>query len=133
MKEINEYAKKKKIILLTENHFGIEMNPDVHLRIIREAGPKNIYTLPDFGNYPRDIMYESLEKIIPYAYLISAKADAFDENMDHVAYDFDRCVQMCERLGFKGIYSVEQWGGKAHTLDFEKVTDWMIDHVKNNI
>lgn len=133
MKEINRYTKAKGLILLTENHFGIEMNTDVHLRILKEAGPDNIYTLPDFGNYPKSTMYASLEKILPYAYMISAKAVQFNENMEHVSFDFDKCVQMAEASGFKGIYSVEQWDGKFMDLDFEKVADWLIEHVKNNI
>lgn len=132
MKEVNEYAKEKGLILLSENHFGIEMNPDIHLRIVEEAGPGN-YTLPDFGNYPRATMYESLEKILPHAYMISAKADAFNDQMEHISYDFDKCVQMAEKAGFKGIYSVEQWNGKYTDIDFEKVADWLIDHVKRNI
>lgn len=133
LKEINGYTQTKKIILLTENHFGIEMDPAIHLRIIQEAGPKNIYTLPDFGNYPRETMYESLAKIMPYAYMMSAKTDTFNEQMEHVSYDFDRCVQMAEKLGFKGIYSVEQWGGRPTNVDPEKIVDWMIEHVKKNI
>lgn len=133
MKAVNDYARSKKLILLTENHFGIEMNPDLHLKINTAAGPSNIYTLPDFGNYPRDSMYESLEKIIPHAWLISAKAAQFNENMDHVSYDFDRCVKLAEKMGFKGIYSLEQWDGKYQNLDYEKVADWLIAHVKNNI
>jgi sugar phosphate isomerase/epimerase len=133
MKEVNNYAKAKKLVLLTENHFGIEMNPDVHLRIVQEAGPDNLYTLPDFGNYPVETMYESLAKILPRAGYISAKAMNFDSNMQHLSYDFDRCVQMAERAGFKGIYSVEQWSPKFQDIDYAKVGDWLIDHVKRNI
>lgn len=132
MKLVNQYAKSKNLILLSENHFGIEMDPAVHLRIVQEAGPGN-YTLPDFGNYPRATMYDSLEKILPHAYMISAKADAFNDKMEHTSYDFDKCVQMAEKAGFKGIYSVEQWNGKYMDTDFEKVADWLIDHVKRNI
>lgn len=133
MKEVNSYARSKKLILLTENHFGIEMKPEVHVRIVQEAGPRNIHTLPDFGNYPRAAMYESLAKILPFAYLISAKADQFNANMEHTSYDFDKCVKLSESLGFKGVYSVEQWDSKYFDLDYEKVADWLIAHVKNNI
>lgn len=133
MKEINRYTKSKGLVLLTENHFGIEMNTDVHLRILKEAGPENIYTLPDFGNYPKSRMYESLQKIMPYAYMVSAKAVQFNENMEHLSFDFDKCVQLAEQAGFKGIYSVEQWDGKYMDLDHEKVADWLIEHVKKNI
>jgi sugar phosphate isomerase/epimerase len=132
MKEVNAYAKSKKLVLLTENHFGIEMNPDTHLKINKDAGP-GIYTLPDFGNYPVATMFESLAKVLPYAYLVSAKAVSFNNNIEHVSYDFDKCVKMAEQSGFKGIYSVEQWSPGYQEIDHEKIAQWMIDHVKKNI
>lgn len=132
MKEVNRYAKSKKLILLTENHFGIEMNTDIHLKINKEAGP-GIYTLPDFGNYPVETMFDSLAKILPFAYLVSAKAVSFNNNIEHVSYDFDKCVKMAEQSGFKGIYSVEQWSPGYQEIDHEKIAEWMIEHVKKNI
>ena len=133
MKVVNEYAKSKGLVLLTENHFGIEMDPDIHLQINKAAGPDNIYTLPDFGNYPVDSMYESLEKILPYAWMISAKAAQFNEDIEHLSFDFDKCVRMAEEAGFKGIYCVEQWSPGDMDVDYEKVADWLIAHVKENI
>lgn len=132
MKEVKAYTKSKKLILLTENHFGIEMNTDVHLKINKEAGP-DIYTLPDFGNYPVETMFESLAKIMPYAFLVSAKAVSFNNNYEHTSYDFDKCIKMAEQYGFKGIYSVEQWSPGYQDIDYEKITSWMIEHVKKNI
>lgn len=136
MREVNAYTQSKGLPLLIENHFGIEMDPDVHLRIRREAGPENIYTLPDFGNYSDAVRFAALEKILPYAYLVSAKVEAFKETngkLEHVSFDFDRCMQLCERAGFKGIYSVEQWSREEQNLDYERVADWLIEHVKANI
>jgi len=133
MKEVNRYCQSKRMPLLTENHFGIEMNPDVHLQIRDAAGPKNFYTLPDFGNYPVATMWESLAKIIPYAYVVSAKAADFDAQGNHLSYDFDRCVQMCERAGFKGVYLVEQWSRKEQEYDSEKIADWLLQRVRANI
>jgi sugar phosphate isomerase/epimerase len=133
MKLVNEYCQSKRLPLLTENHFGLEMDPDVHLRIIKAAGPRNMHTLPDFGNYPVETMWESLEKILPYAYVVSAKAVDFNEQGAHVSYDFDRCVQLCERAGFKGTYLVEQWSRKDQDLDAEKIADWLLQRVRANI
>lgn len=133
IREVNQYCISKGLPLLTENHFGLEMNPDVHLKIREAAGPGNIYTLPDFGNYPLETMWESLAKILPFAYVVSAKAVDFDAAGKHVSYDFDRCVQMCERAGFKGLYLVEQWSRKDQDLDPEKIADWMIGRVRQNI
>jgi hypothetical protein len=78
-------------------------------------------------------MFESLEKILPYAYMISAKAIEFNDKMEHISYDFGKCVRLAESHGFKGIYSVEQWNSKFQDIDYEKVGDWMIEHVKKNI
>lgn len=133
MKEVNQYCVSKHLPLLTENHFGLEMNPEVHLQIREAAGPANFYTLPDFGNYPVETMWESLAKILPYAYLVSAKAVDFDEQAVHISYDFDRCVQLCERAGFKGIYLVEQWSPKEQDLEYEKIADWLLRRVRANI
>lgn len=133
MKEVNRYCSSKRLPLLIENHFGLEMDPDIHLKIREAAGPDNIHTLPDFGNYPVETMWESLAKILPYAYVVSAKAVDFDERGQHVSYDFDRCVQLCERSGFKGIYLVEQWSRKEQTYDSEKIADWMLQRVRANL
>jgi sugar phosphate isomerase/epimerase len=133
MKEVNRYCLSKRLPLLTENHFGLEMDPAVHLKIREAAGPKNIYTLPDFGNYPVETMWESLAKILPYAYVVSAKAVDFDAQATHISYDFDRCVQLCERAGFKGIYLVEQWSRRDQDLDYEKIADWMLQRVRMNL
>ncbi|MDB6054021.1 MAG: Xylose isomerase-like barrel [Verrucomicrobiales bacterium] len=133
LKELTVYAKSKNLVIITANHFGLEMNPDVHVRVVKEAGP-GIYTEPDFGNYPSDAaLYSKLEKIIPYAYVVSAKVVDFNDQIEHVSYDFDKCVQLAERLGFKGTYMVAQWSGKFMDIDYEKVGDWVIDHIKKNI
>ena len=133
LKEVNRYCQSKRLPLLTENHFGLEMNPDVHLRIREAAGPRNVYTLPDFGNYPLDSMWESLAKIIPHAYAVSAKAVDFNAQGEHLSYDFDRCVRMCERAGFKGVYLVEQWSRKDQEFDAEKMADWLLQRVRANL
>jgi sugar phosphate isomerase/epimerase len=126
---INEAARKRHIVLLVENHFGIEMNPDVHLSIVEALGP-NAYTLPDFGNYADEVRYEALRKIMPRAYLVSAKTTDFDASGTHQTFDFDRCMKIAAGSGFRGIYSVEQWSRTESTLPDEVMADWMITRVK---
>ena len=133
MKEVNRYCVSKRLPLLTENHFGLEMDPDVHLQIREAAGPKNIYTLPDFGNYPVETMWESLAKILPYAYVVSAKAVDFDEQGEHISYDFDRCVQLCRERGFQGHLPGRAMEPQGSGLDYEKIADWMLQRVRMNI
>lgn len=126
---LNQSAKRYGIKLLVENHFGMEMDPQVHLNIVREVG-ENAYTLPDFGNYSDEERYASLQAILPKAYQISAKTIAFDAQGNHSSFDFDTCMQMSVDSGFQGIYSVEQWSREVPTLADDKIADWMIEHVK---
>ena len=116
---------------MTENHFGMEMDPEVHLRIVKEVGD-NMYTLPDYGNYDDAVRYDALRRVMPYAYQISAKAADFNKDLEHTAYDFGRCMQIAKESGFQGIYSVEQWSRipLPDNISAEQVTDWLIDQVK---
>jgi hypothetical protein len=42
-------------------------------------------------------------------------------------------VRLAENHGFKGVYSVEQWSRNEQNIDYEKVGDWLIEHVRANI
>ncbi len=127
---INGLAKKKGILLLIENHFGMAMDPEIHLKIVREVGA-NVYTLPDFGNYEDNVRFDALKKIIPKAHQISAKTVDFDQNGNHVSFDFDRCMKIAIDSGFKGIYSLEQWSRNDNQMNDEEMADWMIAHIKS--
>ncbi|MCB0633613.1 MAG: TIM barrel protein [Saprospiraceae bacterium] len=129
LKVVNREAKRKGLILMTENHFGMEMDPDVHLKIVREVG-ENMYTLPDYGNYPDEVRYDALKKIMPFAYQVSAKTIEFSNNVDHLSFDFERCMQLAQNSGFKGIYSIEQWSPTPIKVSEEAMADWMIEKVK---
>lgn len=130
LKALNEVARAKGIVLMIENHFGIEMDPMVHLNIVKSVGD-NIYTLPDYGNYSDEARYKSLEMIMPYAYQVSAKSIEFDEEKNHLSFDFDRCMRIAVDSGFTGIYSVEQWSPNSPAISDEEMADWMIERVKS--
>ncbi|HEY0244910.1 MAG TPA: TIM barrel protein [Mucilaginibacter sp.] len=133
LKELKHYADAKKLTIITANHFGLETDPDKHVQIMKGVGP-GIYTEPDFGNYQNPAtMYASLEEILPYAHIVSAKVVDFNDKMEHISYNFDKCVQLCESHGFKGTYMVAQWSAKYQDLNYDKVADWVITHLKENI
>jgi hypothetical protein len=81
-------------------------------------------------------MYDNLAKIIPYAYIVSAKVGTFtdtDGKLEHTSYDFDKCMQLSESLNFRGNYMVAQWSGYQPGIDYEKVAAWTIERIKANI
>jgi len=135
--ELLPYAKRKGLIIITANHFGIETDPDKHVAIVK--GAPGIYTEPDFGNYNGTAnMYDSLAKIIPYAYIVSAKMVDFKrtpEGLQHVSYDFDKCVQLAEDLGFKGTYMVAQWSSREPDAGITNadIAKWGIERIIANM
>lgn len=133
--ELVPYAKSKKLTIITANHFGIETDADKHVAIVK--GAPGIYTEPDFGNYNgAPNMFDSLNKIIPLAYIVSAKVSNFvrvDGKITHPQYDFDKCVQLSESLGFKRDYMVAQWGNIAPDISNDEVANWTIEHLKANM
>jgi len=134
IREIEKYAKQKGILLLVENHGGLSSDPEALIQVVKAIGSKNLEILPDYGNFPPGIRYEGLKAILPYArHLISAKTHQFDENGKHTDFDFDRCMRMAQASGFPGYYSAEYYDGHGKPVDYEKVTDWMIEHIKANL
>ncbi len=128
------YAAGKGITFLSENHFDLMSLPENHVKVAQEVNDENFGLLADFGNYPDTIdKYKALEMIAPYVRLVSAKTHGFNEIYDHTDFDFDRCVRIMEEGGFTGIYSLEQWENGLPDYDFEKIVDWMIEHVKDNL
>lgn len=133
-RELVKYAKSKGITLLCENHYDLMSVPENHLRVAQEVGRDHFGLLADFGNYPEPIdMYKALEMIAPHTILVSAKTHGYDENYEHIGFDFDRCVRIMEAGGFTGIYSLEQWENDLPEYDYERIVDWMIEHVKSII
>ncbi len=128
-RKINEATKKRGIVLMIENHFGMAMDPELHLRIVKEVGD-NMYTLPDFGNYDEAVRYQALQTVMPYAYQVSAKTTDFDQAMNHPAYDFERCLKIAADSGFQGIYSLEQWSRTSTEISDGAIVDWMIERTK---
>jgi sugar phosphate isomerase/epimerase len=141
VKQLTEYAASKKIKFVVENHGDMYMNADYHVRIAKELkNYRNFGLIADFGNYPAGTDYlASLKMIAPYSLLASAKTKEFDENYNHLSYDFDQCVKVMEANGFKGVYSLEQaippgnYAFGPENYDYERITDWMIERVKANI
>ena len=133
-RELVKYAAGKGITFLSENHFDLMSSPAYHVKVAQEVDDKNFGLLADFGNYPESTdKYKALEMIAPYTRLVSAKTHGFDDNYEHIGFDFDRCVRIMEEGGFTGIYSLEQWENGLPDYDFEKIVDWMIGHVKANL
>jgi sugar phosphate isomerase/epimerase len=133
-KELNQYAKSKNVILLTENHYGMETDPTVHLRIHDEINDNNFKLIPDFGNYHSNkARYEALAQIMPLAQLVSAKVMDLDKNFQHTTFDYNRCLKIASQSGFSGVFSIGQWSQKTVPHSPEEVVDWAIKQIVQHL
>ena len=140
-RQLAEYGKRINVKILIENHGGHSSDPNNVVAIIKAVNPEALRqwcrTLPDFGNMPADFTLqqrnEYLEKLYPYAYLISAKGMYFDEQGKHLTYDIGACVRAAEASGFKGIYSAEQWSPKPIAIDALTATRSIIQEIVQNL
>ena len=124
--QLAQHGQKIGLKILVENHGGFSGVPENIVAIVKAVDSPWCRTLPDFGNVPKDFSQEQreafLRKIFPWAHLVSAKGMVFDEQYRHLTYDIGRCVKLGESMGFKGIYSVEQWAPAYVPVDtFEMV------------
>ena len=63
-----EYADKKKLNLIIENHWGPASYPDALVGLVKKVNHPRFGTLPDFGNFPDDVdRYDAVDRMMPFA------------------------------------------------------------------
>ncbi|MBL8236453.1 MAG: sugar phosphate isomerase/epimerase [Bryobacterales bacterium] len=108
-----EYARGAKINVIIENHGGVSSNPDVVVKLMKQAGLANLGTLPDFGNFPKEIdRYEAVKKLMPYAKGVSFKCMDFDAQFRETTMDMDRLMGIVDAAGYRGWVGIEYEGSR---------------------
>ena len=123
--KLSEYAEKKGINVLVENHGGYTSNGAWLADVMKRVGKDNCGTLPDFGNFcltvgygsinsekckdPYDI-YKGLTELMPYAKAVSAKSYDFDDNGNQPKIDYLKMMQIVKDAGYTGFVGVEYEG-----------------------
>jgi len=106
-RKLMDYAEQTSVGILLENHGGITADPDAIVEIAEALKGRNFGVIADFGNFPDDIRYEALEKIVPYTKLIHAKTYQFNDAGEEGKYDFGRCLNLFKEQGYDGWISAE--------------------------
>ncbi|MBI2689485.1 MAG: sugar phosphate isomerase/epimerase [Acidobacteria bacterium] len=115
-----EYAAGRNISVIIENHGGISSNPDVVVKLMQQAKQPNLGTLPDFGNFPKDIdRYEAVKKLMAYARGVSFKCFDFDANLKETTMDMDRLMGIVDAAGYHGWVGIEYEGSRM--TEFEGI------------
>jgi sugar phosphate isomerase/epimerase len=132
--KLSEYAEKKGINVLVENHGGFTSNGAWLADVMKRVNRPNCGTLPDFGNFcqtigygsindknckdPYDI-YKGLKELMPYAKAVSAKSYDFDENGNQPKIDYLKMMKIVKEAGYTGFVGVEYEG--SNKSEFEGI------------
>jgi len=109
--ELVEYARPDKLNVIIENHGGLSSDPDSLVAVIRKVNDPLMGTLPDFGNFPKEVdRYEAVRAMMPYAKAVSAKCHEFDESGNEKHIDYARMMKIVLDAGYKGWVGIEYEG-----------------------
>jgi sugar phosphate isomerase/epimerase len=109
-----QIASRSQINVIIENHGGLSSNADVLTRLMKSVNLPNLGTLPDFGNFDRDVdRYEGVRKLMPFAKGVSAKSRDFDAQGDETEIDYGRMMKIVlDEARFSGYVGIEFEGDK---------------------
>lgn len=106
---------RRGVAVLIENHWGLSADPAAIVAIVQAADTPWLGTLPDFGNFPAEILYAGLTQIAPYARAVHAKFYDFAPDGSHPQLDIARCVRILREAGYRGSWGIEYEGkGDEH-------------------
>jgi sugar phosphate isomerase/epimerase len=112
-RRLADHGAKIGVKILVENHGGHSLKAENVAALVAAVDSPWCRSLPDFGNLPPGTSLPDrvafLQRILPFAALISAKGMEFDADYRHTSYDVGACVRASEAAGFTGIYSIELW------------------------
>ncbi len=100
--------------VLIENHWGPSSFPDLLLALIQKVGHKNFGTLPDFGNFPKEVdRYDAVARMMPHARAVSAKCYDFDGDGNESKIDYERMIGIVtDDHGYDGWIGIEYEGNR---------------------
>lgn len=115
-----DYAKGRNINVIIENHGGVSSYPEVVVKLMKQVNASNFGTLPDFGNFPKEVdRYDAVKRLMPYAKGVSFKCLDFDATGKETTMDMDRLMQTVADSAYKGWVGIEYEGTRL--TEFEGV------------
>lgn len=106
--KLADYAAPLGLNVLIENHGNLSSDADWLVSVMQAVNKPNFGTLPDFGNFPSEAdRYDAIEKMMPYAKAVSAKATAFTPDGQVADTDYNRMMRIVRDGGYSGYVGVE--------------------------
>ncbi|WP_226632012.1 sugar phosphate isomerase/epimerase family protein [Novosphingobium profundi] len=112
-RELADEAGARGMLVLTENHLGPSRDAELVADFLDRLDHPRCRVIVDWGNSAptgTDDVLATTRLLAPWLHLVSAKGMAFDRTYTETSYDIARIVQASEKLGFRGLYSIELFG-----------------------
>ena len=112
-RQLAAYGHTKRIAILVDNRTPSGASYfDAPVSICRVVGGTAIGALPGFGDFPDDATrMRDLPVLFGYAHtLCHATVLKLDASGNETAFNFQQCVRIAQRAGFRGIYSASYEG-----------------------
>ena len=132
--KLAEYSQNVGINIIIENHGGLSSNAAWLCDVIKATNNPFIGTLPDFGNFPEEInIYESVEKMMPFAKGVSAKTYDFDENGNETRIDYEKMMRVVVWSGYRGYVGIEYEGKNSEEFEGIRKTKALLERVRTKL
>jgi L-ribulose-5-phosphate 3-epimerase len=131
LSKLTEYSAERRINIIIENHGGLSNNAVWLSLVIKEVSHPLIGTLPNFGNFPEGIdIYESVEKMMPFAKSINAKSYDFDEYGNETKIDYEKMMKVIISSGYRGYVGIEYEGDNLNEYEGIKKTKALLERIR---
>jgi len=133
LQALSEYADKKNINLIIENHWGPASYPDALVALVKKVGHPRFGTLPDFGNFPEEVdKYDAIDKMMPFAKAVSAKCYDFDDKTgEETKIDYARMMAtVVDKHGYHGNVGIEYEGDRMSEFDGIKACKKLLEKLR---
>jgi sugar phosphate isomerase/epimerase len=135
LRALCDYADKKKMNVLIENHGGPSSSPAAMTRLMQAVNHERFGSLPDFGNFPPGVdVYEGVNVLMNYAKAVSAKCYDFDpETGQETRLDYRRLLDIVVGTHhYHGYIGIEYEGQRLSEFEGVKACKRLLDSLRSN-
>ena len=129
--QLSSWAGRYGLNVIVENHGGLSSHGDWLAGVIAMVDRKNCGTLPDFGNFPKEVnRYDAVEQLMPYAKAVSAKSHEFDSDGNEMRTSFHRMMRLVRDAGYNGYVGIEYEGSQLSEDDGIMATKKLLERIR---